>query len=161
MVTTVVNEWSNSVASRLDDKAAGERVKAEKVLRDDGVRRNGAADLWQTVCDTYKSHCDDVNSNRRIRITLVFAPVGNQFTLGRPDSADKLQGSVNPERCEVTIRLVSTSAKPYQETIAVKIGEDGDYYFCSKAAPGAETLPRLCAAHVKHCLEFSASPTAP
>ena len=65
MVTTVVNEWSNSVASRLDDKAAGERVKAEKVLRDDGVRRNGAADLWQNSLRVRnKSHCDDVKNSQ-------------------------------------------------------------------------------------------------
>jgi hypothetical protein len=151
-IVTAMTEWLNHVATRLDDKAAGERVKAEKILRDDAVRESGTADLWQTVCDAYKSHCDSFNSDPRIRTTLIFSPIGNQFTLGRPDSADKLQGAINPQRHEVTIRLVAEGAKPYQETIAVKIGEDGNYYFCSKAAPGATDIAAIVCCSVEALL---------
>ncbi|MGO9434383.1 MAG: hypothetical protein ACLP00_08810 [Terracidiphilus sp.] len=133
----------NDVAARLAAKENTDNVKAQKILRDDGVRRNGTTELWRVLCDAYKAYCGDFNRTPGIRTALVFSPVGNQFTLGRPDSADVLRGVVYPDRCEVCITLLAPESKPYEETIRVRIAEDGSYYFAEKIAAGATDIDEV------------------
>ena len=133
----------SDVAERLTAKENAANIKAQKILRDDGVRRNGTAELWRVLCDAYREYCRDFNSTRGISTTLVFNPVGNQFTLGCRDSPDKLRGVVRSDQSEVCITLLAPEAKPYEETIKVKIAENGDYYFADRIGAGAVDIDEV------------------
>lgn len=140
-----MGNWSmDDVAARLMAKDNSFSIRAQKILRDDGVRRNGTADLWRILCNSYREYCRAFNRTPAIRTSLVFDDAGNQFTLGRPDSPDKLRGVVHPDRSEVGITLVAPESKPYDKTIRVRIsGDDGSYYFADEAGAGAADIDEV------------------
>jgi len=148
-----MGNWSmNDVAARLAAKENADNIRAQKILRDDGVRRNGTTELWRVLCDAYKSYCSDFNRTPGIRTSLVFNPVGNQFTLGRPDSADVLRGMVYPDRSEVCVTLLAPESKPYEQTIRVRIADNGNYYFSDKAGVGAVDIDEVVSRSVDSLL---------
>ena len=140
-----MGNWSmDDVAARLMAKDNAFSIRAQKILRDDGVRRNGTAELWRVLCEAYREYCRDFNRTPVISTSMVYDPTGNQFTLGRPDAPDKLRGVVHPDRSEVRITLVSPESKPYVKTIRVRISDDdGSYYFADEVGAGATDIDEV------------------